>query len=200
MPCLLRIALIAFLAIPMTATADELKPSPQVKRILDKAAVEVKKNRQEFDKANEKPLGEARKALEELSTKLIKDGKAEEATAVLKQVGTLETDVLRMANSPAIVALGGGARVAPNAQLIAYLCKQKWKHGGFSFRYSFNADGSYVLEGSSRSGKYEIMGDEKKQIKLMWNGETRVEFVEVGDRPDNWRMNGQPFVPAEPKP
>jgi len=94
------IPLIAVFAMPLTVQAEESKPSPAAKRILDKAAGEVKKNRRAFDKANEKPLDEARKALEKLSTELIKDGKAEEATAILKLVGTLEGDVMRLANTP----------------------------------------------------------------------------------------------------
>lgn len=92
--------LIAFSLLSATVYGQEpKKPSPEVKKILDKAIAEVKKNRQEFDKANETPLGDAKKALAELSTKLIKGNKAIEAGVVLKQIETLEADVLKMANA-----------------------------------------------------------------------------------------------------
>jgi hypothetical protein len=70
------ILLIAFSLCSATVHGQEAKkPSPAVKRVLDKAVAEVKKNRQEFDKANAKPLGDARVELQDWSTKLIKDGK-----------------------------------------------------------------------------------------------------------------------------
>jgi len=125
MPRPLLIALIAFVA-SANLYGQEPKPSPAVKRILEDTARKVRTNRQAFDKANEKPLAEARKALEELSTKLIKDGKAEEAAAVLKQVGTLEMDVMRIANAPAPMPVGGGG-VGPQKPLLERL-EGKWTH------------------------------------------------------------------------
>jgi hypothetical protein len=51
------------------------KVAPSVKRILDEAARDVKKNGRDFKEANQTPIGEARKDSEDLSTKLNKDGK-----------------------------------------------------------------------------------------------------------------------------
>jgi hypothetical protein len=180
------IALIASIAIPFTARADEPKPSPRVKRILDKAASEVKKNRQEFDKANEKPLGEARKALEELSTKLIKDGKAEEATAVLKQVGTLEADVMRMANAPAPMVGGGGA--VPKKPVLEKM-RGQWQrpgvgkvvidrdtladHKGDGGRLTPSSENSAeVVLGSNWRWQLHLVGDDMVAVRE-WNAEGR---------------------------
>ena len=155
MPHPLLIALIAFVAIPLMARADETKQSPAVKRILEDTARKVRTNRQAFDKANEKPLAEARKALEELSTKLIKDGKAEEATAVLKQVGTLDADVMRMANAPAPV--GGGA--VPQRPLLERMAG-RWDHPNSPVvmvcdatgrvKETFKKDGAFFHQGTLR--------------------------------------------------
>lgn len=120
----LSIALLALFCLAFTARAEE-KPSPAVKRILDKAVGEVKKNRERFTKANEKPLNEARGQLQELSTKLIKDGKADEATAVLAQVKTLESDVMKMANAPEHLP-GGGGRPLSQKPLLERL-EGKWR-------------------------------------------------------------------------
>lgn len=97
MPRSLSIALIASLCFTLTARADD-KPSPAVKRILDKAVAEVKKNLAEFAKENEKPLGDARGELQGLFQKLVDGGKSEDAQAVVKQIETLQADVLRMAS------------------------------------------------------------------------------------------------------
>jgi hypothetical protein len=200
MPRPLLIGLIAFFASANLYGQEAKKPSPAVTRILDEAVRAVKKNRVDFDKANQKPLGDARKALEELSTKLIKDGKADEAGAVLKQVGTLEADVMRMANAPAPVPAPVPAEPQIDRQIQAVLCGPKWRHGKHPNRYLFFPDGSYVLEGTRRTGTYEVVGRDKKCVLLRWNGESLIEVIRVGDRPDNWTMSGEPFVPAEAKP
>lgn len=95
---------------PTRTTASPSKSSSAVRQILDKAISEVKKNREAFkkavetsrkdyDKANEKPLGEAKRELQDLAKQLIEDGKTEEATAVLTQLKMLEADVMRMAGA-----------------------------------------------------------------------------------------------------
>lgn len=96
----LFIALVAGVCFAITANADNKLP-PAVKPILDKAVRDVKKNRDEFVKANKEPLRVARDALKELATKLIADGKSMEAQAVLKKVDTLDADVLKLADAPA---------------------------------------------------------------------------------------------------
>lgn len=94
--------LILFIAFSLfTATVygqEKPMPSPAVKAMLDQAVVEVKRNRQEFAKANEKPLGDAREELQGLFQKLVDSGKSADAQAVLKQIETLQADVLRMAS------------------------------------------------------------------------------------------------------
>lgn len=122
------ILLIAFSLFTTTAYAEDAKQSPAVKRILDKAVGKVRTNRTEFDKANKKPLDDARAELQDLSTKLIKEGKTEEAGIVLKQVGSLDADVMRMANAPAPNG-GGGGRVPPQKPLMERLAG-KWEWAG----------------------------------------------------------------------
>lgn len=98
MPRLL-VLLLAFSLFSTTLYGQEVKKaSSAVKVILDQAVAEVKRNRQEFDKANEKPLADAREELQGLFQKLVDGGKSEDAQAVVKQMETLQADVLRMAS------------------------------------------------------------------------------------------------------
>jgi hypothetical protein len=167
MPRHLLLALISFLFSATLYGQEAKKPSPAVTRILDDAVRAVRKNRHDFDKANETPLGEARKALEELSTKLIRDGKAEEATAVLKQVGTLEADVMKMVNASAPIA-GGGA-VGVQKPLLERL-EGKWGGPKSKFYYRFEGNGRASLHRSSDGavdvrGVWEVAGPEKAVVK-----------------------------------
>lgn len=196
--------LILFLSLSLFSATlygqEAKKPSPAVKRVLDKAVTEVKKNRQDFDKANQKPLRDAKEELQDLVKKLVEDGKTDEATAVLAHVKTLETDVMKMAKAPEPLPIEGHPTPQIDRQLQTVLCGPKWRHGGHPVRYLFSPDGTYVLEGARRAGTYEIVGKDKKFVLLLWNGESLIEVIRVGDRPDNWVMGGQPFVPAEAKP
>jgi hypothetical protein len=124
MPRPLLIALIAFVPIPLMARADEPKQSPAVKRILEDTVRKVRTNRQAFDKANERPLAEARQELQALVAKLNKDGKTNEAIDTLKQVKMLEADVMRMANTPAPVGGGPGVWKKPLLERMV----GKWTH------------------------------------------------------------------------
>jgi hypothetical protein len=155
MPRLFLLALIPFLFSATLYGQEAKKPSPAVKRILDEAVRAVKKNRVDFDKANQKPLGEARKALEDLSKKLIEDGKAEEATAVLRQVGNLEADVMRMANAPPPMVGGGQQKPSP-------VGKWSWPDGG---TIQLNADGTASGSWHSEKGLWTIGPDNK--IRMM---------------------------------
>ena len=142
--------LFLLLAVLLSATVhgqEAKKPSPAVTRILDEAVRAVKRNRVDFDKANQKPLGEARKALDELSTKLIKDGKADEAAAVLRQVGTLEADVMRMANAPPPVP-GGAVAQKPLLERLA----GRWAHPNDKAFYAIQPDGA-IQQGNKGDGK-----------------------------------------------
>ncbi|MGB8852695.1 MAG: hypothetical protein WCC69_03920 [Pirellulales bacterium] len=99
----LSIGLAAVASFASHALADD-KPLPAVKRILDKATLQVKKNRDSFDKANEIPLAAARTELQDLAKQLMDQGKADEAGAVIKQSKTLQADALA-ANSVTARAL-----------------------------------------------------------------------------------------------
>lgn len=75
------------------------------------------------------------------------------------------------------------------------LCGTKWLHKN-QYRYTFRRDGTYVLEGTPRSGKYAIVDDEKV-VLLRWNREPRIDVVSVADNPDQWWMEGGPFRATE---
>lgn len=132
--------LLAFSLFSATAYGQEAKkPSPAAKKILDEAVGEVKKNLKAFDKANEKPIAEARDKFQELAKKLIEDGKTDEATAVLGQVKTLEADVMKMANAPAPV--GGGGKPAPQKPLLERLAG-KWDRSNDQSYWVIERDGT----------------------------------------------------------
>lgn len=97
-PSLFVLLLTTFVLANSSSAEDKLPAAAS--RILDTAVREVKKNRDDFTKANEKPLSEARKELEKLLQKLVMDKKDKEAALVLKQIGTLEADVLSAAAAP----------------------------------------------------------------------------------------------------
>lgn len=128
---------------------DAKKPSPVVKKILDKAVGEVQKNRQVFDIANEKPLAEARKALEDQAKKLIEDSYADEATAILGHVKTLETDVMKMANATAPV--GGGGKPAPQKPLSVRITG-RWLNGNHDHAFLIEPNGA-ITEVLKRNGQ-----------------------------------------------
>jgi len=159
MPRPLLTALVAFVAIPLMARADEPKPSPAVKRILEDAARKVRTNRQAFDKANEKPLAEARQELQDLSTKLIKDEKTDEAGAVLKQVKTLDADVMRMANAPMPVR-GVGGQAGPQKPLLERMAG-KWAHGVGGV--SVEQDGSFTNQNGDK-GRLKLVAPDMAEI------------------------------------
>jgi hypothetical protein len=193
MPRSLSIAIIAGLCFTLPARADD-KPSPAVKRILDKTVAEVKKNRQEFDKANAKPLGDARVELQDLSTKLIKDGKTVDATAVLKQIENLEADVMRMAKAPAPIQSNRGVVDDRQAVVRQALCASNWMHNK-TWLYSFTPDGRYALQGTPRNGTYAVSED-GRYVVLLWNNEDRVEVITVGATPESWKFrDGSQILP-----
>jgi hypothetical protein len=137
MPRPLSIALLAILFLAKPSLADEkAKPSPAVKKILDEAVGDVKKNRQAFDKANEKPIAEARDKLQELAKKLIEEGKTDEVTAVLGQVKTLEADVMKMAN-----ASNGGGKAVLQKSLLDRLAG-RWNRSNDQSYWVIERDGT----------------------------------------------------------
>lgn len=92
-PLILFIALSLFSA---TLYAEEPDPRkmPGVKKVMDKAEAEVRKNRKAYDDANEKTFEDAEKALKEEVEKLSKAGKLEEAVAVKKFAESMGKEVL----------------------------------------------------------------------------------------------------------
>jgi hypothetical protein len=153
MPRPLSIAIIASLWFTSVVMADD-KPSPTVKRILDKAVGEVKKNLADFSKKSEKPLGDARLELQELSKKLIEDGKTVDATAVLKQIETLEADVMRMAKAPE--HSGGGGKPAPQKPLLERMAG-RWSHGSHDHAFFIEPNGN-ITEVVKRNGQVNSRG------------------------------------------
>jgi hypothetical protein len=170
-PCTFSVALIGCLLVPITAIAQDLpKPSPSVKRILDKAASDVEGNRQEFEKcndknrrafdeANKKPLTEARNELEELAKQLIDDGKTDEATAVLNQVKTLDADVLRIAKVP--VSDEGRGRAALHKPLLQRMAG-KWDNPNDSLVRTIDSKGRLV-EIRKKDGGIQTQGQLQQQ-------------------------------------
>lgn len=154
------ILLIAFSLFSATVYGqDAKKPSPVVKRVLDEAVREVKKNGQEFDKANQKPLGDAKKKLQDEVTKLVESGKTDDASAVLAQVKTLEADVMKMANAPAPVG-GGGGRVQPQKPLMERL-EGKWQNptdGGWVRTIDREGRFTETLGKNSYHGQLKVIG------------------------------------------
>lgn len=132
------IPLFAILFLVKPSLADEkAKPSPVVTKILDKAVSEVRKNRQAFDKANEKPIAEARQELQDLATNLIKDGRTDEATAVLGQVKTLEADVMQIAKT----VVGGGGKSVSDKPFLERLAG-KWNRSNDPSYWVIERDGT----------------------------------------------------------
>ncbi len=82
---------------------------------------------------------------------------------------------------------------AAKAGLVAKLTATKWEHAG-RWVYTFRADGTYTLAGGTRHGKYEVSED-LKEITLRWEGERRVEVIQVAPATEDWKMGGRPFVP-----
>lgn len=192
MPRPVSIALVATLCLASTVRAEDKLP-PGMKPILDKAVRDVRTNREAFDKANKKPFDEARKALEALSTKLIKDGKTDEAGVVLKQVGTLEADVLKSANAPTPVAGAGGP--AQQKPLLDRL-EGKWTHPNEptiiqiepngAIRQYFKTDGKLF-----RQGQIQAMAD--GTAEGLMDGEKFKISEAVGDRlaVEIWQPTGK---------
>jgi hypothetical protein len=186
----LSIAIIVSLLFTSVVMADD-KLSPVVKKILDKAVVEVKKNRQEFDKANEKPISEARQELQDLSTKLIKDGKTDEATAVLGQVKTLEADVMKMAN-----ASNGGGKAVLQKPLLERMAG-RWSRLGEGYFYHLHADGTAetVDQSTNRVTNRVRMAVVSAEVaEAVWPNGYRDRFVLAGDdliAVMNWNPRGK---------
>jgi hypothetical protein len=72
MPRPIPIALIAILCLASNALAIDKAPAA-MKRIVDKAVADVKKNRQDFEQANQAPLNDAKEELQALAQSLIGD-------------------------------------------------------------------------------------------------------------------------------
>jgi hypothetical protein len=142
---MLRLFIVFLVAVASSATlcGQETKRAPAaMKRVIDKAVAEVRRNRQDFEKANQTPLEDARQELQDLAQNLIADGKTDEATAVLRQVKTLEADVLRIAKAPEPTAIGAGRGVSQKA-LVERLAGT-WVHPNRAEKRIFNTDGTFT--------------------------------------------------------
>jgi hypothetical protein len=145
--------------------------SPAVKRIVDDAARTVKRNRTEFDKANQKPLDDARKQLEELSTKLIKDGKTDEAAIALRQIKTLEADVMRVANAPPVAA--GAVAQKPLLERLA----GKWDRP--------DTDEFFLIESANSIWSISKKTGQRNQLKVISVSDSKCDL----QYPTGWRLS-----------
>lgn len=175
--------LIAFalsLSARLSASADEIVP-PAAKLIVEKAAREVRKNKETFDRSTQKPLAEARKALEDLARKLIGDGKAEGATATLNLMKTLEVDVMKMADAPA--PLGAVGRPAGQRALLPRLTG-KWVRPDYEDDYAFMANGTIEAR-SRRTGQVTNMGQcrsvSEESGEVTWQSGHVWQFAVIGE-------------------
>lgn len=174
--------LVLVVAVICPAVLAEEKPSPALKRILDKAVGSVRANRTEFDKASEKPLSEARQELQDLSTKLIKDGKTDEATAVLAHVKTLETDVMKMANAPAPSA----GRPVPTKPLLERMAG-KWDTKASTIHMRVYANGSVEAVRNTDGGLHERASAKlisPEVVEVRWDS----GFI------NHWRLAGEDTI------
>jgi len=96
MPRPLFLVAVAIFCLGVTARADDPDPRkmPVVKKVLDKAESEVRKNRKAYDEANAKTFEDAETALKEEVDRLSKAGKLEEAVAVKKFAERMGKEVL----------------------------------------------------------------------------------------------------------
>jgi hypothetical protein len=170
-----RTLLLALVAVLFSANLygqDTKKPSQAVERILNKAVMEVRKNRQEFDKANQKPLGDARVELQDLSTKLIKDGKTVDATAVLKQIETLDVDVMKRAGAPEPAPM---PRPTPQKLLLEKLVG-RWQRPGYE--YVIGADGM-IRASDGDGGRLVLVSPEIAEV--IWKTGTKTQYLMAHD-------------------
>lgn len=181
---LLSIALIAALCLAAPSLADDKKPDPKLsaamKKILDKAVAEVTSNRNQFNAANEKPLGEARTALEVLAKKLVDEKKYEQVKAVTDQIATLEADVLKMAVAPAPAP---APRPAPQKPLLERL-DGKWDRINNPAHYRLNKNGiAECVEDNGQKvisqGRMSVMSPDVAEIR--WSDGFRDLFYLAGD-------------------
>lgn len=116
----------------------EVSSTLVVDRILEKAAVEIRKNRETFDGANKPPVEVAKQELQAFAKRLIEQGRTKEAAAVLKHVETLHVDVMELAGEPPPL----GNRAAVRKRLQERLAGE-WTFPTSEFVFCFRPDGSY---------------------------------------------------------
>jgi hypothetical protein len=80
-------------ALAVAGEADTKLPA-SAQQVLDKAEAAVSANRVAYDKANQKPLAEAEKALKAEMEKFTKSGKLNESLAIQKALDSMRADVV----------------------------------------------------------------------------------------------------------
>lgn len=152
------ILLLAFSLLSASLYADDPDPTklPVVKKTLDKAEADIRRNRKAYDEANEKAFGEAEKALKAEVDRLSKAGKPEEAVAVKKLIESLR-DRLTVKGEKA-TALRNPAQqgaVAWNGHKYKYIAeKMAWHEakakcetmGGYLLVIDNQAEQDFVVE------------------------------------------------------
>jgi hypothetical protein len=201
MPRPLSIALIATLCIASNAYAIDKTPAA-MKRVIDKAVAEVKKNRQDFEKANQAPLEEAKEELQDLAKKFIEESKTEEAQTVLRQVKSLDADVLRMAKAPDPVEPGGGR--GPAQKPLLERLAGKWDRTDWDSIFRFHLNGT--AEAGKDDGTFGLRGRiavlDPDHFDVAWDDGWRHQFLLDGDvivllrqfNPEGRREGDRPFA------
>jgi hypothetical protein len=121
--------------------------------------------------------------------KLVDDGKADEAGAILKQIGTLEADVLKLAKAPAPIPIEED-RILPQRPLLERMAGE-WFNPNRNEKRVFSPDGKFsqLRKGAVEVGPVPVFTDGPKAACTLGNGarfeawlidENRLAFVYYG--------------------
>lgn len=116
---MLKTLILATFALALVAGEAESKLPASIQSAIDRAEAEVAKNRAAYDKANEKPLAAAEKAIQAELDKLTKAGKLEEAMAAKKALDGLRDSVVAKVDEAA--KSGKGDLLGDKAGVIVIL-------------------------------------------------------------------------------
>jgi hypothetical protein len=161
----------------------ETKLPASAQQVLDKAEAAVAANRAAYDKANQKPLADAEKALRQELDKATKAGKLNDALAIQKALEGLRESVVASVDEAAKSGKGdllGDTKVDTKVVVIG-----KWLAGPVAL--TINKDNTWTspwadfggswriikgqLELTSNKGNNQILTfDPKEGAKWIWNG------------------------------
>lgn len=157
--------------------AEEFNPRrlPSVRRALDKAEAEVRRNRKTFDEANEKVFAEAEKVLKVEVDRLSKAGKPEEAVAVKKLLDDFRGELTVASTS---VGPGDSQRDPSGGLLGTYRYQQS---DGWQATITIAPEGRMIFHDKADSpGTWQPVGD--ASIRINFNTGTWIEARRGGER------------------